>query len=133
MNILVIEDDPRILSLYEQWLLASVPPGSFVSFAPTGERAQFMLDRAQYDLTFLDLAIPEINGYDLYKRFKDRMGSVVLASILGDVYKDRMGIPDSHILRKPFSESDLYKKIEQECHRDHDSKFGREMPKDKVI
>ena len=41
-----------------------------VDFAETGEQAEQMLDQNRYDIIFLDVILPGVDGYDICKKFK---------------------------------------------------------------
>jgi twitching motility two-component system response regulator PilG len=41
-----------------------------VDFAETGEQAEQMLDQNRYDIVFLDVILPGVDGYDICKKFK---------------------------------------------------------------
>ena len=41
-----------------------------VDFAETGEQAEQMLEQNRYDIVFLDVILPGVDGYDICKKIK---------------------------------------------------------------
>ncbi len=66
-NVLVVEDSPTELALVSDCLRNA---GYHVFPAADGASAQAQLNVAPIDLIVLDLILPDINGYDLFRAFQ---------------------------------------------------------------
>lgn len=66
---LVVDDS---LPVRVQMDLALRPLTSDVDFAETGEKALELVDARSYDIVFLDIVLPGIDGYRVCKAIKDR-------------------------------------------------------------
>ena len=76
MRILVIEDEPRMLTLLHKGLSEN---GHEVMIAPNGaEGLDLTLDR-EFDVILLDVGLPDLNGFDVAQVLRERRCS---ASIL---------------------------------------------------
>lgn len=68
-NILVVEDEPFISNLCVRVLTGE---GYEVSVATNGQMAEEMLDKNRYDLCFIDIRTPVMNGKELYNYIKEK-------------------------------------------------------------
>jgi DNA-binding response OmpR family regulator len=66
-NVLVVEDSPTELAMVSDCLRNA---GYQVLAASDGAAAQAQANAAQLDLIVLDLILPDINGYDLFRAFQ---------------------------------------------------------------
>ena len=67
MNILVIEDEPKVAAFIKQGLEEQA---SFVTIANDGFMGQKLATENKYDVIVLDLMLPYINGIDLCKKLR---------------------------------------------------------------
>jgi len=67
MNILVIEDEPKVAAFIKQGLEEQA---SFVTIASDGFMGQKLATENKYDAIVLDLMLPYINGIDLCKKLR---------------------------------------------------------------
>jgi len=66
-NVLVVEDSPTELAMVSDCLRNA---GYQVLAAGDGATAQAQANASQLDLIVLDLILPDINGYDLFRSFQ---------------------------------------------------------------
>lgn len=66
-RILIVDDSESVRKIME---LRLVKMGFAVDFAETGEAALVMAQQMPYDLIFLDVMLPGINGYDVSRQLK---------------------------------------------------------------
>ena len=66
-SVLIVEDDPSSSEILAQILEHN---GMVVDSAATGEDARELLEKNQYDLAILDLALPGIDGWQLQKEMQ---------------------------------------------------------------
>lgn len=87
-----------------------------VDFAETGEQAEQMLERNRYDIVFLDVILPGVDGYDICKKFKkdpDKGKTPVIMltsnSSPADQIKGKMAGCDTYLI-KPVNQ-DVFKEV----------------------
>jgi CheY-like chemotaxis protein len=103
-TILVVDDDPKFLDAAEQMLVAA---GYRVWCAADGKQAVDFLEKkhSEIDLTIVDLALPDINGFELIGAISRRASAVrvvATTSIHKDAYLDMAGALGAHAaIRKP--------------------------------
>jgi DNA-binding response OmpR family regulator len=68
MNILIIEDDPRIAELIQRGLEEH---GFFPTLAYDGLSGKKLVSQNHYDLIITDIILPKINGLDLCKHIRE--------------------------------------------------------------
>ncbi len=69
LRLLVVDDDPLGRSLMEIMLS---PYGYQIEYACDGQEALQAIDAQHYDLVFMDLVLPDINGMDVSRQVRDR-------------------------------------------------------------
>ena len=108
MKILIVEDDILLQNLYKEWIPGLIAHYNFsspviVEFANSGTEAKTILEFKKYDITFLDMVLPGISGVELFKKYVDSMGEVVLCSSHVEYFKEYLGFENyPFILQKPF-------------------------------
>ena len=109
--ILIVDDEPAIADLIEMTLTQA---GYVCEIANDGEAAADLLEQNSYALIFLDIMLPEINGYDLMEYIRPLHMPVIFTTAKGTV-KDRvrglrMGAEDYIV--KPFEPEELLARAE---------------------
>ena len=69
LKILIVDDDPHILRLYEEELKEE---GYGVVTAGTGQEALELFEKENPDIVVLDILMPDIDGKSLLKKMKDQ-------------------------------------------------------------
>jgi len=69
MNVLVIEDDKRIANLVDRALRED---GHRVSLSHNGREGADMILAGKHDVALLDILLPEMDGFQILKRVRDR-------------------------------------------------------------
>tara|TARA_B100000508_G_scaffold19515_1_gene13030 strand:+ start:3613 stop:3987 length:375 start_codon:yes stop_codon:yes gene_type:complete len=117
-NILIIEDSPYLAESLVDMLTIR---GHNAMVAPTGREGVTMAVEKQPDLILLDIRLPDIDGYEVYRRIRDdKWGAkanviVLTASESTDVISKNIDLPMDHVLFKPeWSVTDLLDRIDQE-------------------
>jgi DNA-binding response OmpR family regulator len=112
MKILVIEDEAKIADLLKRGIESS---GYAVELAATGAAALELLHTVVYDLIILDLMLPDVDGFELLRKIRNRRTTApVLILSARDGVNDRVngleaGADD--YLVKPFAFVELIARI----------------------
>jgi DNA-binding response OmpR family regulator len=111
MLVLQVEDDANTAKSVELMLKAE---GHDCETAALGEEALRLAQEKDYDLILLDIMLPDIDGYDVLRRLreKDISAPVLIQSGLVDTEEGRAGLGVSESLLKPFDKSELSQRIE---------------------
>ncbi len=131
-RILVVDDDLRYCRSLEALLDLN---GFQIVTANSGQEAAEVFDRETLDLALLDVRMPDANGFDLLKRFKESRPSLPIIMLTANASIDaatdalRQGAYD--YLRKPFEHAKLLKTIqnalEQQRLRNQNTTITREL------
>ena len=110
--VLIVDDEPRYLRLL-QYNLESV--GYRVLAAATGQDALQAAAAENPDLVLLDLKLPDLDGYEVYRRLREFSPvPVIMVTARGEVVDKvrglRLGADD--YITKPFSAPELLARVE---------------------
>lgn len=108
-RILVIEDEP---SIAETTVYALNTDGFETVWAATGQHALELLNQESFDLAVLDVGLPDINGFDVFRQINHLLPVIFLTARAGEI--DRivgleLGADD--YIAKPFSPRELCARI----------------------
>ena len=87
-TVLVVEDDPQLRTLYRQALVSARYHATAVA---DGLGALAVIDAHVPDVVVLDLGLPHVSGWDVYRELRSRPDThalpiiVVSGNVLGDV------------------------------------------------
>lgn len=100
-TVLVVEDDPSLRDLYRQTLLAS---GYRVMVAGDGLTALALLEEQKPDVVILDLALPRVSGWDVYRDLRSRsyFAKVPIVVVTGNDLRDIPLEDVAGFLQKPI-------------------------------
>ena len=125
MRLLLVEDDP---ALGEGIRVALKPEGYTVDWVQDGRSALHALTHERFDLTILDLGLPDMDGLDVLRRLRERQQAVpVLVLTARDATGDRIQGLDAgadDYLIKPFEVGELTARLRALLRRS----FGRPQP-----
>jgi two-component system copper resistance phosphate regulon response regulator CusR len=112
VKILVIEDEAKIADLLKRGIENA---GYSVDTAETGAVALDLMHGVVYDLIILDLMLPDIDGFELLKKIRNRrMAAPVLILSARDAVNDRvkgLEVGADDYLVKPFAFVELMARI----------------------
>jgi two-component system, OmpR family, response regulator len=112
MRLLVVEDD-RLLASGLVTVLTRA--GHAVDHAASGKYADQLLARTAYDLVVLDIGLPDIDGFEVLRRLRQRRSPVsVLVLTARDAVDDRvhgLDLGADDYLTKPFSVTELEARV----------------------
>jgi two-component system OmpR family response regulator len=112
MRILVVEDEPNLSRQLRKSLEGS---GYAVDTAPDGEEGLFLGETENYDAVILDLGLPEIDGLEVLKRWRESGRKMpVLVLTARDSWSDKVTGLDAgadDYLAKPFETEELVARL----------------------
>ncbi len=116
-KILVVEDSPYLAESLSDMLDIK---GHEAIIAPTGRDGVTMAIEQQPDLILLDIRLPDIDGYEVYRRIRENDWGknanimVLTASESTENISKNIDLPKEDVLFKPeWSVTDLLAKIEE--------------------
>ena len=122
MRILLVEDDEMLAGAVNRALTQSAHA---VDTARTGLEADRALATNEYDLVLLDVGLPQIDGFEVLKRLRQRRSSVpVLMLTVRDALEDRvtgLDLGADDYITKPFHLSELEARVRALIRRAHAS------------
>ncbi len=107
-NILVVDDEEMIRLLFKETLEEL---GHGVITAETGSEGLDLVKQRHFDLVFLDLRMPGMDGAELFRRIKIIKPHLPVTIITGYPDSEMMSRALAHgpfgVMEKPFGESDI--------------------------
>jgi len=116
LSVALVEDNEDVRVLMGE-LLASW--GHEVSQAPTGEVGVDLIVKECPDIAFVDIGLPDIDGYELARRVRAQLGSQPLQLVALSGFGQRcdreraLGAGFDHHLAKPASPADLQRLLQE--------------------
>jgi two-component system, OmpR family, KDP operon response regulator KdpE len=123
-KILVVEDEPKTLRL----LVRNLDAGGYaITAATTGAQALDLAAVAQPDLVILDVALPDMDGFEVCRRLREFTSAPILmltarAREVDKLTGFRAGADD--YITKPFSVNELMARIGAALRRIPDAAYG---------
>src|SRR5664279_599391 len=112
MRILVVEDDALLAAGLSNALTRA---GHAIEHATTGKHADLLLIDQKFDLVVLDVGLPDIDGFEVLRRLRQRRSSTsVLVLTARDAVEDRvhgLDLGADDYLTKPFSVSEFEARV----------------------
>jgi len=127
-NILVVDDEKRILSLLEAYLEQQ---GFLVTTATNGKEAIFIARHEKPDLIILDIMMPEMDGYEFMRQHrKERETPIILltAKVEEDDKVIGLELGADDYVTKPFSPRELTSRVRAVLRR-----TGQGLPQTEVL
>jgi two-component system phosphate regulon response regulator PhoB len=111
-TVLVVEDDPAIRELYRAALVAARYD---VVIATDGLSALTLIDREVPDVVVLDLGLPRVSGWDVYRDLRARPETQALPVIIatGSEPRDIREQDVAAFLRKPVDPDALARAVDR--------------------
>jgi DNA-binding response OmpR family regulator len=127
-TILVVDDEPRLVSLVETYLTQS---GFRVMTASNGREAISVAERQEPDLIILDIMMPEMDGYEfmrIYRANHDTPIIMLTARVDSDEKVAGLEAGADDYLTKPFRPRELMARVRTVLRRS-----GKKEPVGKVL
>jgi DNA-binding response OmpR family regulator len=118
-RVLVVDDEPVVREVLTRYLERD---GFEVETAADGEDAIARFDAAAPDLVLLDLMLPRLDGFEVFRAIRSRSQSpVIMLTARGDVTDRIVGLDvgaDDYV-SKPFSPSEVAARVRAVIRRTH--------------
>ncbi|MGD0040836.1 MAG: response regulator, partial [Isosphaeraceae bacterium] len=124
---LIVEDEPEANKLLGMLLRLR---GYQTESAFTGEEALQLVAKAQPDVIFLDLMLPDINGYEICKILKSSRGTsliplvIITARIAAENRIESFCIGADDYIAKPYTPDRIFQAVEQAVRWSDQSRAG---------
>jgi two-component system response regulator PilR (NtrC family) len=121
LHILVVDDEPDVREIFQ---LALRRKGHQVTLASTGESAVEQAGQSRFDLAFVDVAMPGMDGVETVRQLKSVSPETSVVMITGflsgplgagereDRVEDALSLGARGCLRKPFGIETIVKTVE---------------------
>ncbi len=115
-KILIVDDEPGMRILIEQTLEPLEDNGVVLLQASNGKQAIEIIKIEKPDLVFLDVMMPEMNGFDVCNTVKNILGIkdiyILMLTAKGQEFDKQMGkdVGIDYYMPKPFNPDDILKK-----------------------
>ena len=131
-RILIIEDEESIAELERDYFEASGFKADIEQRGDTGLKTALARD---YDLIILDLMLPEIDGFEVCKKIREKKNIPILivSARKEDIDKiNGLGLGADDYITKPFSPGELVARVKAHIAR-YDRLIGSKEQKDDVV
>jgi len=116
-TILLVEDDPFLIDIYTTKLKEI---GFNVFVASDGEKVLDMITEAKPDLILLDIVLPHIDGWEIFRRIKENEKmkniKIIILSNLGQREEVEKGIKlgaEKYLVKAHYTPSKVIEEIEE--------------------
>src|ERR671934_120488 len=110
-RVLVVDDEPMVREVLARYLSKE---GFDVDIAADGEAALSAFERARPDLVLLDLMLPAVDGFDVFRRMQaSGRPAVIMLTARGDEVDRILGLEmgaDDYVT-KPFSPREIVARV----------------------
>lgn len=114
MNVLIIDDEINAIKAL-RWEIEHYTPQLKVIevFESAVAATRFIRENPQVDLVFLDIEMPEMNGFEFLKQFKKRNFEVIFTTAYSEFALEALKNEAVDYLLKPIDSDDLMKAVEK--------------------
>ncbi len=124
MNILIVDDEKEIADVVELYLKSD--DYNVYKFY-TGKEALDSIETVKYDLAILDVMLPDIDGFTILKKIRDKYTFPVLMLTAKTEYMDRINgltIGADDYIAKPFNPLELIARVKAQLRRSNQYNDG---------
>jgi DNA-binding response OmpR family regulator len=131
-KILIVEDEEAIADLEKDYLELS---GFEVEIEHQGDIGLKRALEEDFDLFILDLMLPEVDGFEICRRIRDKKNTpiIMVSAKKDDIDKIRgLGLGADDYMTKPFSPSELVARVKAHLAR-YERLIGSGIPENDII
>jgi DNA-binding NtrC family response regulator len=129
VKILVVDDEPGVLESFK--MILSIKDYNVFAF-PDGPSALKTIEKDKYDVAFVDLKLPEMDGIEVLRRIKEADSSIeviiVTAYATESSHANAITLGALEYLRKPFLMEEIYELVERGLRRRREKGRKKEGP-----
>lgn len=132
MNILIVDDEKEIADVVELYLKSD---DYTVYKFYTGKEALDSIETVKYDLAILDVMLPDIDGFTILKKIRDKYTFPVLMLTAKTEYMDRINgltIGADDYIAKPFNPLELIARVKAQLRRSNQYNDGTKASGDVI-
>ena len=124
--ILIVDDDPGTCTTLKNILLKK---GYRVGIAHNGEKAITMTQEKTYDIVFIDLKLPTINGLEVYLKIKEidpKLVAIIMTAYrkgMTDLVEEALNNDAYTCIYKPFNMEEMLRLIEEIWEKKHKARY----------
>lgn len=128
MHVLIVDDEPMVREVLERYLTRS---GFTAESAGDGEAALAAFDASRHDLVLLDLMLPRIDGFSVFRSIRTRAATPVIMLTARGAETERIAgleLGADDYVAKPFSPREVVARVQAVLRRrpQQDPEAGRE-------
>ena len=116
-RILIVEDEEEIAMLERDYLEVN---GFMTEIVSDGKEALERVVKENYDLMILDIMLPEVNGYDICRKVRDKIDIPILMVTAKTESIDKirgLGLGADDYIAKPFDPAELVARVKSHLGR----------------
>ena len=129
VKIMVVDDEPGVLESFK--MILSIKDYNVYAF-PDGPSALKTIEKGKYDIAFVDLKLPEMDGIEVLKRIKEADPAIeviiVTAYATESSHANAITLGALEYLRKPFLMEEIYELVERGLRRRREKSRKKEGP-----
>lgn len=132
-NVLIVEDSQEIIDLIKIYLEQEE---YFIYEACDGKTAIHIFEKEEIHLVILDIMLPELNGYEVMKRIRQRSKVPVIILSAKNQDTDKilgLNLGADDYLAKPFHPLELVARMNAQMRRFYDFGGSKEKQDEKVM
>ncbi len=113
LNAIIVDDEPAARSMLRQLLSAHCPMVNLVDEAPDVKSAVKLINKHAIDLVFLDIEMPEENGFALFDYFNAPTFETIFCTAYSDFALQAFEVSAIDYILKPISISKVILAVEK--------------------
>lgn len=127
VRILVIDDEPTVIESFKMILkIKDYDVDSYLD----GPSALEKFDKDQFDIAFIDMKLPKMDGLEILKRLKEKDPDmeviIVTAYATEESHANAINLGALEYLRKPFLMEEIYELVDRGLRRRRRAKVAKQ-------
>ncbi|WP_055668390.1 response regulator transcription factor [Desnuesiella massiliensis] len=132
-HILIVDDDKDIVNLLKDIL---EDEGYKTDHCYNGKDALYKINNNKYDLIILDVMLPDIDGFELCRKVRDKVTIPIIFLTAKSKNLDKvigLEIGGDDYITKPFDDSEIVARVKAHLRREKRNKISVEIQNNNVI
>ena len=113
LNAIIVDDEPAARSILRQIITAHCPMIQLIDEAPDVKSAVKLINKHRIDLVFLDIEMPEENGFALFEYFNQPTFEVIFCTAYSEYALQAFEVSAIDYILKPISISKVLAAVEK--------------------